>query len=435
MWAALALAIVVAGDFFLSRERPSQAEGTWQVPRPVLGPATYTDAIAALDEEVERKRAMVAAFPGDWVRHEGLALAHLDRFRLSGDYADLAQARETVRRGMQLAEAPGGPVLAYAEIGLASHRLDEVAASLRLLDRWVAPDRSERAAAAALAGDVAFYRGDMGRARDRYAAAQATGAPGALLRMAVLEMARGDVDAAIAAMRTSFEKQRRPSPYAIATTALRIGAAELARGDIAEARRLFEEADRVFPGYWLTQAHIAQASAMEGELGKGIVIMRRVAERSGSAEAMDALAMLLRSAGQPGEAREWARRASSEWSRRIDLAPEAALGHAVEHELVFGTPARALALARRNLANRPYGESRLLLANALVQNGLNGAALDQLDRAEKSGWRSAPLHALRAEILALEGDRQGAADARAAARAINPAIFEPETALVWFSHG
>jgi predicted Zn-dependent protease len=150
---------------------------------------------------------------------------------------------------------------------------------------------------------------------------------------------------------------------------------------------------------------------------------------------MDALAMLLRANGEAAESKQWAARAGAEWQRRLSLAPEAAYGHALEHELLFGTPKRALELARANLAARPFGESRVLLASAFIANGRYGEALAQLDRAEASGWHSAPLYALRAQVLALT-DRPGeAARARDAATALNPRIFAPETPLVWFSHG
>jgi hypothetical protein len=58
-----------------------------------------------------------------------------------------------------------------------------------------------------------------------------------------------------------------------------------------------------------------------------------------------------------------------------------------------------------------------------------------LARAEDSGWRSAPLYALRARILELAGRTDLAEQARAAAIALNPRIFAPETTLVWLSHG
>ncbi|MCT2558051.1 hypothetical protein N0B51_03555 [Tsuneonella sp. YG55] len=430
-----AIGIVIAADAYLSRGPEPVAERPWQLPQPVLGAASYAEALETVNAQVARKQALAASSGDDWVRQEELALALIDRFRLTGDYDDLAGARAAIERGMQLAEPPGGPVLAGAEIALASHRLRQAQLALARFAEWVAPARSESAEAAALAGDIAFYRGDMSGARDQYSRAQAIDPTGLSLRTAVIDMAQGNFEAAIHGTRSWLEERKRPSPHTVATTALRIGAIELARGNVAEARRRFEEANRVFPGYWLIEAHVAQSAAIAGNPAGGIDLMRKAAERSGSPEAMDALAMLLRTFGQPEESRAWARRAGDAWDRRIELAPEAAYGHAVEHELVFGTPARALALARRNLAARPYGEARVLMASALVQNGRNAAALDQLDMAEAGGWRSAPLYALRAEILALEGNRAAAQKARAAALALNPRIFDRETALVWFSHG
>jgi hypothetical protein len=146
--------------------------------------------------------------------------------------------------------------------------------------------------------------------------------------------------------------------------------------------------------------------------------MRKVANAHPTAEVMDALAMLLRASGEASESRQWAARANEEWQRRLALAPEAAYGHALEHELVFGTPPRALELARLNLAARPYGESRI-----------------ELDRAEASGWRSAPLFALKTQIYELTGKPEMAKEARRTALALNPRIFSPETALIWFAHG
>ena len=297
------------------------------------------------------------------------------------------------------------------------------------------PESAARAEARALQGDIAFYRGDTAGARRAYSEAKAIEPNGIALRCAIADKAQGRFDQAIAGFRAYLDGLKKPSPLTVATMAMQIGAVELARGNAPEARRRFEEANRIFPGFWLIEAHLAQARAVAGNSRAAIAQMRGVAERSQSAEAMDALAMLLRTFGRPDESREWARRAGEIWSRRLAMMPEAAYGHAVEHELVFGTPARALELARRNLVARPFGDSRLLLANALLQNGRVADALGELRKAEVSGWRSAPLYALRAEALALDGREAEAGEARRAAEALNPRIFAPETALVWFSHG
>ena len=374
-------------------------------------------------------------FPGDWLRSEALAYAWSDRFRLTGDYVDLAQATKVVALGRSEAVVPAGPILADAQIAMAGHRIGAAEKALADFARSVVLEREERAAAASIAGDIAFYRGDMAGARRLYAVAKAIEPGGLVLRAALIDKASGNFDRAVADLRASLAERRRPSPFAVATIALQIGAVELARGNAAQARRMFEHANGVLPGYWLTEAHLAQADAIDGHPAKAIAAMQRVAVTSGSAEAMDALAMLLRTYGKPADSRAWAERAGAVWRRRLALAPEAAFGHAVEHEIVFGSPDRAVDLARHNLANRPFGESRLLLANALVVDGRLDEALEQLERAEGGGWRSAPLYALRAELLALKGRNGEVEAAREAALALNPHIFDPQTALVWFSHG
>jgi predicted Zn-dependent protease len=77
----------------------------------------------------------------------------------------------------------------------------------------------------------------------------------------------------------------------------------------------------------------------------------------------------------------------------------------------------------------------LLLASALLMNNRPQDALDEIARAEVSGWRSAPLYALKAEAAALAGRPDEAEVARAEAVRINPQIFHPRTPLIWFSHG
>jgi tetratricopeptide (TPR) repeat protein len=434
--AALASGLVIAADVYFSRSHSGSASAQWSLRRPGYGPASFGAALAASDTRIDGARTMLRIHPDDWMREEGLARGLVARFRLTGNYADLAEASSAMARGRALAPDPAGPILSDAELGMAAHRLEQTDRALAALARWaVPPDRGERAEAAALAGDLAFYRGDMAGARRGYAQAAAIDGGGSAYRTAILAKAQGDFDGAVRGFRTYLAEQRSPSPFQVANVAMQVGAVELARGNAEEALRRFQEADRTFPGYWLVQAHLAQGKALAGDPAAAIAAMRAVAQSSQSAEAMDALAMLLRTFGHAAESRQWATRAGEVWRRRIEQAPEAAYGHAAEHEIVFGTPERALDLAQRNLAGRPYGESRLLLANALVLNGRIAEALVQLQQAEASGWRSAPLYALRVEAFALAGRQAEAERARTQAQALNPNIFEPATALVWFSHG
>ena len=431
----LAVVLAIAAEAYFATGRDHAANVTSELKRPAFGPRSYAAAFADSTARIAAKQALYDMFPGDWLRDEALAYAYADRFRLTGDYADLAEANRIAARGRATVATPAGPILADAVLAMAAHRIGAAEAALQDFARSVVLEPAERAEAAALAGDIAFYHGDIGGAEKHYAAASAIDPAGLRDRAAILDKARGRFDGAIAGLHRSLAERHRPTPFAVATIALQIGAVELARGNTAEARRMFEQANAIFPGFWLTEGHLAQAKAIDGHAAEAIAAMQRVAEKSGSAEAMDALAMLLRTYGRPAESRAWAARASAAWQRRIALLPEAAYGHAIEHEIVFGSPAKALALAQRNLANRPFGESRILMANALLLNGRIGEALAQLRTAESSGWRSAPLYALRAELHSLQGRNNEAEAARQAAKALNPHIFDPQTALVWFSHG
>lgn len=431
-----AVALLTGVEWFVSEtpEAPVSA-ADWQ--RSGYGPNSFGEATARHEAEIALGKERVLTGRDQWLRQESLARSYLRRSRLSHTYDELAAAGDILSEAKRLAPDNSGPLLTDAVFAQMSHQLGRASASLKEMDGWaVKSDPSILAESASLRGDLAFYRGDMRGAREQYMTADGYGPnAGVAYRLAILEKSRGNFDAAIRHFADANPEPRATTPLANASTAMQIGGVELARGNYGDAREWFEKADGLFSGYWLIEAHLAQAKALEGDLTAAIAEMKQVARRAPSAEVLDALAMLLRADGQAGESRMWASRAAGIWEMRLAQLPEAAYGHAVEHELVFGTPTRALDLARRNLAARPYGDSRLLLASALLSNGMVNKALEQLALAESSGWRSAPLYALRAQALELSGNKRDAAEAREKAEALNPRIFEAEASLVWLSHG
>ena len=337
---------------------------------------------------------------------------------------------------MALAPKASGPVVANATLALSTHRLAVAERALKTIQgAAVPPDRGQMAGMAGLSGDIAFYRGDMADAQRQYARGRDLAGGSAIdFRLAVLAAAQARFADADAAIWRSVSGDRRHTPQMQAQAALRLGAHALARGEWQRAELWFTRADELFPSYWLIAAHRVQARALRGDAAAAEQ-MAAIAAHSNSAEAMDATSMLFRQRGDGPNSRRWSGRAAVLWKERLRLLPEAAYGHAVEHELAFGESATALDLALRNVAQRPYGEARLLLASALLMNNRPQDALDQIARAEVSGWRSAPLYALKAEAAALAGRPDAAKVARAAAVRINPQIFHPRTPLIWFSHG
>lgn len=431
-----AVAMLTGIEWFTSEtpESPVNA-ATWQGSG--YGPPSYDAAIARSEAEIALGEERVRNGRDQWLRHESLARGYLRRSRLSYTYDELASAGRALSEAKRLAPQGSGPLLTDAVFAQMSHQLGRAGASLTVMDGWaVKNEATTLAESASLKGDIAFYRGDMRGARTFYSAASRYGRnAGVDHRLALLEKSRGDFNAAIRHFADANPEPEVITPFGNASAAMQIGGVELARGDYRSAREWFEKADSLFPGFWLIEAHLAQAKALEGDLDGAIIDMKAVARRAPAGEVLDALAMLLRADGQSRESRLWAERASAIWEKRLNQLPEAAYGHAVEHELVFGSPSKALDLAKRNFEARPYGQSRILLASAYLSNAAPEEAFKHLRLAERSGWRSAPLYALIAQTHELSGKPEEAAKARKAAEELNPKIFEPETSLVWLSHG
>lgn len=431
-----AVALVTGTEAFFGNPEGNRAEAT-ELGEPGYGPDTYEEVLNRASLSVAFNLEKVSKGEDEWVRREGLARSFLRRSQLTGDFDDLARAVDETRLGMDLAPQGSGPMLTWATVAMSTHDLAGSQAALTALDSVaVAPLAPERSEMTALRGDIAFYRGDLATADTAYRAAEEL-APGAGtgIRFARLAKARGDFATAARWLTRSSGGDSVATPHMIAMLGLQLGAIELARGEYAAARKHFQRADQTLPGYWLVEAHLAQSKAVQGDLDGAIDDLHALATRTQSPDIMDALANLLRAAGRVEESRNWSDRAGTIWDDRMKRLPEAAIGHALEHELAFGSSGRAVELGKRNLAIRPYGEAHLLLAQAYMMAGEFERARAHVESAKATGWRSAPLFAIESEVLTVLGDLDRAATARELALGLNPRIFDPETALIWFSHG
>jgi tetratricopeptide (TPR) repeat protein len=208
-----------------------------------------------------------------------------------------------------------------------------------------------------------------------------------------------------------------------------------ARGDYDAAQDWYDRAETLFSGHWLTALYRAEASLSNGQADSAVAALERVARDHDRPEAMDMLGLVWRVRGDIAQSRAWTEKSGAIWREWADKYPAAFAAHAAEHELVFGNAAEALRLARINTQARPYGEARLLLARALMANDQARAALKEIGLAERSGWRSAQLFAIKAQALMILGETHAAEVADEQARAINPKIDDPVTRLIWLAHG
>lgn len=432
--AIAALALFIAGHLFHAayvRLAPIPVE-TLQLG---FGFKSYDAALTRADGDIADARARLKLGTGEWIRWESLSKALLSRARLTGDYGDFTATGAALDRGMAVAESNSGPILTDSAWAMLVHKLPRVEHDLAMVRTWRNVDSGELIEANSQDGDLHFYRGDYAKALDLYRAANAV-APdtGAQIRIAQWQAKMGQPAAATATLEAAARALHRPSRPMLAAILLQLGTIALQTGDWDSAEARFVQADTLFPGYWLYQAHRAQMRAVRGDIPAAIHGYLAILKRQPAPEVMDALALLYRIQGQAAPSRAWAARAQAIWTERLKLLPEAAYAHALEHELVLGDPDKAVTLARANLRARPYGDSQLLLASALIDAGRAAEAAPLLEAIRKSGWDQSLQYIALAQAYALTGRTADSARARAAALERNPRAFDPAQPMLWFGN-
>ncbi|MBP9206826.1 MAG: hypothetical protein KBG28_22835 [Kofleriaceae bacterium] len=376
-------------------------------------------ALTTLDARLLAARTHAARHGRDWGHLEEVARLELARAKATHQLVDYQQVTRTLTAAFALAGEGSGPLLVRAQLHLDLHRLDAASADLDRLEAAVLSRPGERAQAAALRADVAFHRGEYTPALAGFRAGHAADPhPGSAFRLALYAWKTGALDEAVGWIDQAQRLVGADDDRTWAWLEVQRGQLAAERGQYDAALAAFRAADARFDGWWYVDAQLAGALARTGALEEAITRYQRVVERTGDAEAMDALAGLL-AAIDPARAAALGARASETYATWMAALPEASVGHAFLHELVAGDPARALELARRNLALRPGGEAQLWHAQALLRAGQCAAARTQIDATLATPFRSAAVHATAALAHGGCGDPAVAAAQRAAALAIN----------------
>ncbi|MES2684354.1 MAG: hypothetical protein V4650_12620 [Pseudomonadota bacterium] len=397
-----------------------------QAPAPATAPpvqatappaASYADELRAAEQAVREVQARIARGPVVWPQWANLAEAQRAVAQLTGDYRHYLEAEQSLAQAFALA-GQGGPYLARAQFNFSVHRLTLVEPDLARASAESDPDVT---AILALRADLAFYRGDYDAALSGYRQVlQRREDLPSLVRLALWHARTGHVSEALALLDRSDAIYHGDSQHPRAFLALQRGLIELDRGRWERALAHYQHALRLLPGWWLAAEHIAEIHALQGEHDAALREYAEVIEQTNSPEFMDAMAGLLRARGDETAARGWITRARKLYEERLATLPEATYGHGLSHFLQFGTPAEALALARKNHALRPYGEAQIQLADALLRSGAVRETETLVRSALSSGWRTAELHATAARAFAAAGQAEDSARQVALAKALNP---------------
>ena len=405
---------------------------------PILGSPAQSSApaaIAALRDNIAGYEPIARA-GNDWLYWGTVAQDALGLAQLTGNYDDFTRAQRALDEAFKIAADRAGPHALLASFNFSVHRLSASEIALDQTKRYALPDPPyKQAEYLAMRGDIALYQGDYAKALAAYGKAAIDGAPAsALCRQALFESWMGMPDAALATINACELAAPTRTPQFAASAAMQRGVIELNRGNWDAARVHFIGSEKHFPGHWMTAMRLAQMRALGGDLDGAIVDFIAIANQTGNPEPMDILGKLYRAKGNAVASKAWAARAGALWAKRINQFPEAAAGHALEHELAFGDPKAALALAKINVRARPYAESFLGLAKAWLANGRPDFTVALVEKVNRSGWVSTQQYLLLSEAQAIRGQADESEAARMMAIKINPRAGERNAAFNWLDH-
>jgi len=394
--------------------RPESAPAPAAKAAPAPG---YERERAALDEAIAHGKALVAARPDDGLLPLEVVSLHLERARLTGDYADFARAGEALAARPPSAGTAAPHCLMQARLDYTLHRLEAARRGLA-----ACPAGAESSEVAGLAADIAFQSGRYREAEAAYRAlVNGVGTPTHFVRLAILRARTGSPAEAAALLEAAERRYHGGSATMKAWLRLQRGLVALDRGRLDEALALYRTAADFLPGWWLVDEHIAEVLALKGDTAAARELYADVVGRTGAPEFLDALAALEEAAGETAVAAKRRSEARSLYERRLAQFPEAAAGHALDHFLAeAGEAPRALSLAKANHAIRPNGEASIALAKAWLRAGQPARAVPLLEAEIAKGWDTPELHWVLAAALDRLGRRGPAEAARAAALARNP---------------
>ena len=370
---------------------------------------TYDREAAALNVAIDGALQLIDRQPDNTLIALETVSLYTERARLTGNYDDYAKAQVLLDTATARRNKTSFPCLAHAKLHYALHRLQAASDALD-----ACPVTADPVEIAGLRADIAFYSAHYREAEDLYRAlVNQVGTTPQYIRLAMLRNKMGSPGEAAALLEAAEKRYHGGSATMKAWFKLQRGLIAWDRGDVGEALALYNVASDELAGWWLIDEQIAEAKRLNGDTAAAQALYESVIRRNGLPEHMDELARLLREGTTPESATEWIKRAETIYRERLNAFPEASVGHAVDHFLQFGSPAEALALARRNAELRPYGDAQVALAAALFRSGQAAAAAECIARVEASGWDTAQMHAVAAQINAGLG-RSDVADAQRA---------------------
>lgn len=341
------------------------------------------------------------------------------RASIVGDLGGLAEVERALDRAVPLLARLGDLFLLKAIVAFKLHRLDDAEAAVAAV-----PSVRDGAEGRLVRADLDFQRGRYRRAKDGYCGVlEIERSWGVLARLAHLAGKMGDEAGADRLYAQAQDELTAKELRSFAWLEVQRGFLDFAHGRGDEARLHYGRADQAYPGYWLTDEHVAELLAAEEKYAEAIAILVRLASRGGRPDLEQAIAELYRCTGDIEQARHWAQKALAGYLRSARRGEVHFWHHLADYfvEVEQNGP-QAVFWARKDLQLRENFSTQAALAEALFCNEQFDEARDWIDRALRSGVVDARLFWQAGNIYIAAGSTANGKAHLDRARHLNPIV-------------
>jgi len=227
------------------------------------------------------------------------------RASIAGDLAGLGEVESEIERAIALLTHPGDLFLLKANVAFKLHRLDDAETAVAAI-----PSVYDSGEGRLIRADLDFQRGHYRQAKEGYCEVlKIERSWGALARLAHLAGKMGDPAGADRLYQEAQDELTAKELRSFAWLEVQRGFLDFVRGRLSEARLHYQRAGKAYPGYWLTDEHLAELLAADGRYREAIEMLLRLASSGGRPDLEQAIGELYELAGDIGQAQRWAQKA------------------------------------------------------------------------------------------------------------------------------
>ena len=377
----------------------------------------YAEELARAESDITSLESRRRSYPEDLEKRVRLAYRLFHRASLTGTMGHYEEADTAIREVLNDFGPKEDVCLLKANLDFRFHRLEAVREDLQMC-----PPLSGRFEGRVVQADLDFQEGRYESARlefERLIAENRTWDN--LARLAHWQFKLGDVAEADRLYEEAEDDLTAKQMRSYAWLELQRGVLAITHGRYAEARKHYQRADAAYPGHWHTDEHFAELLAAEGKFEEAAALFRDVIARCPKPELQQALGELYVCSGRPAAAEPWFDSALAAYLESVKNGGVHYFHHLADFYChAREEPGEAVRWARRDLEMRSNFSTQAALAWALYRDGQLSDATEYMRLALSSGVQDAEILSNAARILRAAGATAESERYAQAALRINP---------------